>query len=613
MSNSNNGSVDGSGGATPSVSPYSSEMPEHSESTGTSRDGRSISTEPGRRRTPPPPPDGSQSGSSLTERRVRHHETLRTFPADEGYRPLSPETESGRSASSPEPEDNELSDIDAPPEGPSSPVLASSEPRPSPEATPLSEAEPSPEVPPSPETLPSPNQQATVSAQLDPLPPLTADQEEQTNRLISAVTTAAGFIQRHKNVAAMITGGVLLAISAPLSAVAPGFGIFAAVTGFQFLNVGFSCAMMSEAGEGQAPVPNPNPNPAPDPNEQGESGRAEESSPSSNPGNSSNERVGGRFVKVDKVPGSEGADEVSGTAQLEAEHLAQQRHWVALQQHMAADIEAALERESERSSGGGSVASVSAPEGGEPSSSIETEILHIASEYAVRAGLEVTSEVADTIVEAGRMIGQALAGEDAMTERERKETFQQLFTTLVQQSGASPAALKSMCFSIDNLVETQGSRLNQAVRDILASTSALLKTMGQASLPSDITIPTTVANPETGTRETKKLTAEQREAVLRGDLSLILDMNNGHQVRLLEDAIIAHSERLRVEGKSNAPEVEQIRNRVLTDAFDLLETETATTKDFRAALLDKVNSPERVADREFLEPALDHHPWFKVK
>ena len=533
---SNSSSVGGSGGVDVPSSPYTNGTPDQTGQTGQTNGGRKVTVNPATERTHiQSKPDDTSPPSPLSKRKVARHDgskKLRTMPGGDGFKPLGGKNNS---------------------------------------------------------TIPTgaPRVSVESSEALVPLPPLTQEQQEQKNKLVGAFTTALGFIKQHKNSFAMGGGAVLLLVGIGVMALPPVavLGIFPAVIGFTMFITGFSFAMTNteNGGSTQPPEPPKNENKEKDDKKE-KNGSEEDSSPSS----SSAVTPKGHFAKIDHATGSRMAEQAN-PEETSAEMSAKKQELFNYQQHMVAGFQTAFKEDAERRAVSGEPTDESTI-----SPTLEKQIIDIAAEFAVRAGLRADDDVMVKITESGKLIAKAMADTEGMTLEERQKAFQTLYVSLIQRSGIPEDTIKLLCAGFEDILENQKDLLTDAAKAILSSTAALLKTIIDHQ-KSDIPVLKTVS-------------LADLEAVLNDIHDPGKNLENIVHMRQLKDAIEAQG---RI-ANMKEHEIEQVKNRLYSDALDLLTVEMKKD-DFKTALIAKIDLATRPEDHDFLNKALQRHTWFRVR
>ena len=556
---SNSSSVGGPGGV--EVSPYTGESPDNADKTGQTNDHRKVAVNPDTGQTHIPgrsDDSGFPAPSGLAKRKVAHHP---------GSKKLKPMPDSGDCF-------KPLGSKGGPAGNKASPAGSLQR-----QDSLTGEKVPQPDIKP----------QVTVESTdtLKPLPPLTPEQQEQKNKLAGAFITALGFIKQHKNSFAMGGGAALMVVGIALMAFPPtaAIGILPAVLGFTMTATGFSFAM-TNMGDG-APSPAP-PEPPKNENKEEDDKKEKSGSEGDTPPASSSATPKGHFAKIDHLTGAPVTVVEPEETSLEA--TAKKRELLNLQRHMEADLKIAFQKNAEARA-----VSESAKKEASLPASLEDKILEIAAEYAIRAGLKADDDVMVNIVESGKLMARTMAKMEGMSQDERQQEFQALFSSLVQRPGIPSDALKLLYGAFDNILEEENDSLNEAAKAILTSTSALLKAItggqSQSSEPSD-------GSP---------VSLDDLEAAL--DLDSVhdpkRDLKNIHHMRQLQDAIETQGKKTSMEQQ----EVDLIKKRLFKSSLGLLEN-SLSTADFKAALLAKVNPVTMPDEREFLDKALQGHRWF---
>ena len=576
---SNQGPVRGAGNSHVPDTPYTSGAPDNTGKTGQSDSGRKITPKTGESRIPGRPEGSSlHTGAPLSKRKVAHHpakqQHLRPMPDSDGYRHLG----SGAAGK----------DQPSPAGDPDSTT-------PAPRSQPPGDSTTGQLKPPG-QNAPGVNPKVSVQLPdgVDPLPPMTQKQTEQANKLFGAFTAFAGLIKEHKNTFAMVGGGVamgagLVCLFFPVTipAAAPLLAV-----GYVGLITGFSFAMMNTADSG-----GPTPPPEPPKNEDDENAKKKNGpGDEPNPPSSGDATPKGHFARISHSEPVVTTSEPPEPLVTSAQAMAEQRRLASLKYHMETEIQAAIDRDDQKKTQTEETTSTASATANP--STLEQDILMIAAQYAVRAGLQVDSTVLDNIVESGRLMAEAMKDMENMTQLEREAAFQKLFLSLAQQPGISPEAMQLLRAGIDTYIQERGDTLNEAVKVILDSTLHLLNAIIEQSSDSESTAPDTA--------RTRPVSLVDLEKAINGIHDPDQNLHNIVHIRELRDAIETQGKKVSMP----VVEVEQMKKRLLTDALALVDTSMAK-KDFKAALVARVSPTDRANDLEFLNKALEGHAWFK--
>ena len=566
---SNSGSVGGSGGVDVS-SPYTNGTSHNASKTGETDGGRKVTVNPDTEQTSIPrkhESSGSPTSSSLKKRKISPHSgdnKLKPMPGDgDSFKPLSSKDK---------------------PTGKKVPPAGSPE-NPNPMT---GQSRPQPGV--------SPRVTVESSGALTPLPPLTPEQQQHKNKLAGAFTAALGFVKGHKNSFAMGGGAALMVAGIALMAFPPtaAIGIFPAVLGFTMATTGFSFAMTNTENGAPAQPPEPPKN-----EKKEEDGKKKENVPddgSSSPSSPATPK--GHFVKVDHSTG-ESVTRGTEPEETSSQAMEKKREELNLQRHMQADLSAALQQHAEAVSKG-------LTQETSLSTSLENKILEIAAEYAARSGLKAEDDLMVSIVESGKLMARTLAETEGMPNEKRLEEFQKLFVPLIQRPEIPEEAVRLLCGVFDSLLEESNGSINEAARAILRSTSELLKSIHRKP-PQESSEGTSNTGEGVSSSNRKQITLTDLEAALNDIHNPDKDLQNVVHMRALRDAIVSHGQRVSM----TQSEIEQVKNRLFTDALDLLD-EYKTKDQFVEALTAKIDSVSRREDLEFLNQALKGHKWFRA-